>query len=124
MLNHEREDIGEQPFANPRNAASGTLKLQNSSVVASRKLDAYLYYVLGDNLPDDGHFELLHHASRWGFKISEHTRKCKNLQEVFDFLREWNVKRKELPVATDGVVIKVCLLYTSPSPRDGLLSRM
>ena len=124
MLNSEREEIGEQPFANPRNAASGTLKLQNSSVVASRKLDAYLYYILGDNLPDDGHFELLHHASKWGFKISEHTRKCQNLQEVFDFLREWNVKRKELPVATDGVVIKINstrlqqeLGYTAKSPR-------
>jgi DNA ligase (NAD+) len=124
MLNLEREEIGEQPFANPRNAASGTLKLQNSSVVASRKLDAYLYYVLGDNLPDDGHFELLHHASKWGFKISEHTRKCQNLQEVFDFLREWNIKRKELPVATDGVVIKVNstrlqreLGFTAKSPR-------
>ncbi len=124
MLNREREEIGEQPFANPRNAASGTLKMQNSSVVASRKLDAYLYYVLGDNLPDDGHFELLHHASRWGFKISEHTRKCKNLQEIFDFLHEWNVKRKELPVATDGVVIKINssriqqeLGFTAKSPR-------
>lgn len=124
MLNSEREEIGEQPFANPRNAASGTLKLQNSSVVASRKLDAYLYYILGDNLPDDGHFELLHHASKWGFKISEHTRKCQNLKEVFDFLREWNVKRKELPVATDGVVIKINSIrlqqelgYTAKSPR-------
>ena len=124
MLNREREEIGEQPFANPRNAASGTLKMQNSSVVASRKLDAYLYYVLGDNLPDDGHVELLHHASRWGFKISEHTRKCKNLQEIFDFLREWNIKRKELPVATDGVVIKINssriqqeLGFTAKSPR-------
>lgn len=124
MLNREREEIGEQPFANPRNAASGTLKMQNSSVVASRKLDAYLYYVLGDNLPDDGHFELLHHASQWGFKISEHTRKCKNLQEIFDFLHEWNVKRKDLPVATDGVVIKINssriqqeLGFTAKSPR-------
>jgi len=124
MLNREREEIGEQPFANPRNAASGTLKMQNSSVVASRKLDAYLYYVLGNNLPDDGHFELLHHASQWGFKISEHTRKCKNLQEIFDFLHEWNVKRKELPVATDGVVIKINssrlqqeLGFTAKSPR-------
>ncbi|MCX6240173.1 MAG: NAD-dependent DNA ligase LigA [Bacteroidia bacterium] len=124
MLNAEREEIGEQPFANPRNAASGTLKLQNSSVVASRKLDAYLYHVLGDNLPDDGHFELLHHASLWGFKISEHTRKCRNLQEIFDFLREWNVKRKDLPVATDGVVIKINstrlqkeLGFTAKSPR-------
>jgi len=124
MLNREREEIGEQPFANPRNAASGTLKMQNSSVVASRKLDAYLYYVLGDHLPDDGHLELLHHASQWGFKISEHTRKCKNLQEIFDFLHEWNVKRKELPVATDGVVIKINstriqqeLGFTAKSPR-------
>ena len=124
ILNREREEIGEQPFANPRNAASGTLKMQNSSVVASRKLDAYLYYVLGDNLPDDGHFELLHHASQWGFKISEHTRKCKNLQKIFDFLHEWNIKRKELPVATDGVVIKINssriqqeLGFTAKSPR-------
>jgi len=124
MLNREREEIGEQPFANPRNAASGTLKLQNSSVVASRKLDAYLYYVLGDHLPDDGHYELLHHATMWGFKISEHTRKCKNLQEIFDFLHEWNIKRKDLPVATDGVVIKINssriqqeLGFTAKSPR-------
>ena len=124
MLNLEREEIGEQPFANPRNAASGTIKLQNSSVVASRKLDAYLYHLLGDNLPDEGHFELLHHASRWGFKISEHTRKCQNLNEIFDFLREWNEKRKDLPVATDGVVIKINstslqqeLGYTAKSPR-------
>jgi DNA ligase (NAD+) len=124
MLNREREEIGEQPFANPRNAASGTLKSQNSSVVASRRLDAYLYFILGDNLPDDGHFELLHHASLWGFKISEHTRKCRNLQEVFDFLHEWSEKRKELPVATDGVVIKINstnlqqeLGFTAKSPR-------
>lgn len=124
MLNREREEIGEQPFANPRNAASGTLKLQNSSIVSSRRLDAYLYYILGDNLPDDGHFELLHHASLWGFKISEHTRKCRNLQEVFDFLHEWSEKRKELPVATDGVVIKINstnlqqeLGFTAKSPR-------
>jgi DNA ligase (NAD+) len=124
MLNSEREEIGEQPFANPRNAASGTLKLQNSSIVASRKLDGYLYHVLGNNLPDDGHFELLHHASMWGFKISEHTRKCKNLQDIFNFLREWNVKRKDLPVATDGVVIKINSIrlqkelgFTAKSPR-------
>jgi DNA ligase (NAD+) len=124
MLNHEREEIGEQPFANPRNAASGTLKLQNSSVVATRKLDAYLYHVLGNNLPDDGHLELLRHAASWGFKISEHTRKCRNLREVFDFLHEWNVRRKDLPVATDGVVIKINstqlqqeLGFTAKSPR-------
>ena len=123
-LNSEREEIGEQPFANVRNAASGTLKLQNSSVVASRKLDAYLYYVLGSDLPDDGHFELLHHAASWGFKISEHMRKCRSLQEIFDFLHEWNIRRKELPVATDGVVIKINstrlqqeLGFTAKSPR-------
>jgi len=124
MLNREREEIGEQPFANPRNAASGTLKLQNSSVVASRKLDAYFYHILGDNLPDDGHFELLHHAARWGFKISEHTRKCKDIHEIYNFLHEWNTRRTELPVATDGVVIKINstrlqqeLGFTAKSPR-------
>ena len=123
-LNRERDEIGEQPFANVRNAASGTLKLQNSSVVASRKLDAYLYYVLGNNLPDDGHLELLKHATSWGFKISEHTRKCQNLQEIFEYLHEWNIKRKDLPVATDGVVIKINstrlqqeLGFTAKSPR-------
>jgi DNA ligase (NAD+) len=123
-LNREREDIGEQLFANPRNAASGTLKMQNSSIVASRKLDAYFYYVLGDNLPDDGHYELLQHASKWGFKISEHTRKCKSIEEVFGFLNEWNEKRKGLSVATDGVVIKINsqriqreLGFTAKSPR-------
>ena len=123
-LNKEREDIGEQPFANPRNAASGTLKSQNSSVVASRQLDAYLYSVLGDNLPEAGHYELLKHASTWGFKISEHTRKCSSLQEVYEFLREWNIRRKDLPVATDGVVIKINSInlqqelgFTAKSPR-------
>ncbi len=124
MLNQERDEIGEQPFANPRNAASGTLKLQNSSVVASRRLDAYLYHVIGTDLPDDGHFELLQHAASWGFKISEHTRKCKNTQDIFDFLNEWNISRKDLPVATDGVVIKINsqriqdeLGFTAKSPR-------
>ena len=123
-LNREKEEIGELPFANPRNAASGTLKLQNSSVVASRRLDAYLYHVLGSNLPDGGHFELLQHAASWGFKISEHTRKCRNLEEIFDFLHEWNIRRKDLPVATDGVVIKINsttiqqeLGFTAKSPR-------
>jgi DNA ligase (NAD+) len=123
-LNKEREDIGEQPFANPRNAASGTLKSQNSSVVASRQLDAYLYSVLGERLPEDGHYELLKHASTWGFKISEHTRKCRSLQEIYEFLREWNIRRKDLPVATDGVVIKINSInlqqelgFTAKSPR-------
>ena len=124
MLNREREEIGEQPFANPRNAASGTLKLQNSSIVASRKLDAYFYHILGSNLPDDGHLELLHHAASWGFKISEHTRKCLDLQDIYDFLHEWNIRRTKLPVATDGVVIKINstrlqqeLGFTAKSPR-------
>lgn len=123
-LNREREDIGEPLFANPRNSASGTLKMQNSSIVASRKLDAYFYYVLGNNLPDDGHYELLQHASKWGFKISEHVRKCKSIDEVFDYLKEWNEKRKHLTVATDGVVIKINsqriqreLGFTAKSPR-------
>ena len=123
-LNREREEIGEQPFANPRNAASGTLKLQNSSIVATRKLDAYLYHVLGNNLPEDGHYALLQHAATWGFKTSEHTRKCKSIEEIFDFLNEWNVKRKDLPVATDGVVIKIDSInlqqelgFTAKSPR-------
>jgi DNA ligase (NAD+) len=123
-LNREREEIGEQPFANPRNAASGTLKLQNSSIVASRKLDAYLYHVLGNSLPEDGHYVLLQHAASWGFKTSEHTRKCKSVDEIFDFLKEWNIKRKDLPVATDGVVIKIDSInlqqelgFTAKSPR-------
>ena len=123
-LNNEREAREEPLFANPRNAASGTLKLQNSSVVASRKLDAYLYYLLGDNLPCDGHYENLKEAEKWGFKISDVTRKCKTLEEVFEFIRYWDVERKKLPVATDGIVLKVNSLrqqknlgYTAKSPR-------
>ncbi|MEG0038681.1 MAG: NAD-dependent DNA ligase LigA [Bacteroides sp.] len=123
-LNREREAREEPLFANPRNAASGTLKLQNSSVVASRKLDAYLYYLLGDNLPCDGHYENLQEAARWGFKISDLTRKCQTLDEVFDFINYWNVERKNLPVATDGIVIKINSLnqqknlgFTAKSPR-------
>lgn len=123
-LNHERELREEPLFANPRNAASGTLKSQNSAVVANRKLDAYLYYLLGDNLPHDGHYENLQEAAKWGFKISHISRKARTLQEVFDFINYWDVERKNLPVATDGIVLKVNSLrqqrnlgYTAKSPR-------
>ena len=123
-LNEERAANEEPLFANPRNAASGTLKLQNSSVVASRKLDAYLYYMLGEELPCDGHYENLQKAREWGFKISDATRKTHTLQEVFDFIRYWDTERKNLPVATDGIVLKVNSLrqqknlgYTAKSPR-------
>lgn len=124
QLNCEREAREEALFANPRNAASGTLKLQNSSVVASRNLDAYLYYILGDNLPYEGHYENLQAASKWGFKISDLTKKCQSLQEVFDFISYWDTERKNLPVATDGIVLKVNSLkqqknlgFTAKSPR-------
>ena len=123
-LNREREMREEPLFANPRNAASGTLKSQNSAVVASRKLDAYLYYLLGESLPCDGHYENLQTAAKWGFKVSEIMRKVKTLQEVFDFINYWDVERKNLPVATDGIVLKVNSLrqqrnlgYTAKSPR-------
>ena len=124
QLNKEREEREEPLFANPRNAASGTLKLQNSSVVASRKLDAYLYYLLGENLPADGHYENMQAASGWGFKVSDIMRKCATLEEVLEFIRYWDVERKNLHVATDGVVLKVNsarqqrnLGYTAKSPR-------
>jgi DNA ligase (NAD+) len=123
-LNKEREAQEEQLFANPRNAASGTLKLQNSAVVASRKLDAYFYYLLGENLPSESHYDNLQAAHSWGFKISTATRVCKNLQEVADFINYWDSERKNLPVATDGIVIKVNALnqqknlgFTAKSPR-------
>ncbi len=151
-LNAEREAAGEPLFANPRNAASGTLKSQNSSVVASRKLDAYLYYMLGENLPFDGHYENLMAAKAMGFKVEEKrvdsstelsnsstestnssTRqlfnsstiiKSHSLQEIFDFIKYWDIERKNLPVATDGIVLKVnslrqqrALGYTAKSPR-------
>ena len=106
-LNREKEAREEPLFANPRNAASGTLKLQNSAIVASRKLDAYLYYLLGEELPCDGHYENLQKAAQWGFKISDHMKKCHSLQEVFDYIHYWDTERKNLPVATDGIVLKV-----------------
>lgn len=123
-LNAEREAAEEPLFANPRNAASGTLKSQNSALVAARKLDAYLYYMLGDNLPSDGHYENLEVARRMGFKVSEGMRKVKTLEEIYDFIRYWDTERKNLPVATDGIVLKVNSLrqqrilgYTAKSPR-------
>ncbi len=123
-LNQEREAAEEPLFANPRNAASGTLKSQNSRLVASRKLDCYLYYLLCDSLPTDGHYENLEEAARWGFKISSGMRKAHTLQDIYDFIAYWDTERKNLPVATDGIVLKVnslrqqrALGYTAKSPR-------
>ena len=123
-LNREKEVREEPLFANPRNAASGTLKLQNSAIVASRKLDAYLYYLLGEELPCDGHYENLQAAAGWGFKTSEHMKKAHSLEEVFEYIRYWDTERKNLPVATDGIVLKVNSMrqqknlgFTAKSPR-------
>ena len=123
-LNREREEQEEQLFANPRNAASGTLKMQNSKIVASRKLDAYFYYLLGENLPSDSHSGNLAAAHSWGFKISEATKICKTIDEVYGFIDYWDTERKNLPVATDGIVLKVnsipqqrALGFTAKSPR-------
>ena len=123
-LNAEREAAEEPLFANPRNAASGTLKSQNSRLVASRQLDSYLYYLLGDTLPTDGHYENLQEAARWGFKISQGMKKVKTLEEIFAYIDYWDTERKNLPVATDGIVLKVNSLrqqqrlgYTAKSPR-------
>ena len=123
-LNREREAAEEPLFANPRNAASGTLKSLDSRVVASRRLDAYLYYLLGEELPSDGHYENLQAAARWGFKISQGMKKAKTVDEVFDFINYWDQERKNLPVATDGIVLKVnslrqqrALGFTAKSPR-------
>lgn len=106
-LNREREDIGETPFANPRNAAAGSLKQQSSAVTASRDLDAYLYMLAGDEMPYATHYESLLAARQWGFKVSDQMKLCRNLDEVMDFIRYWDQARESLPFATDGVVIKV-----------------
>jgi len=106
-LNREREDEGEQPFANPRNAAAGTLKLLNPSAVAKRRLDSFFYYMLGEELPFDNHYQNLMAAKEWGFKISGHIQLCSNLECVFDFIKYWDLARKQLPFDTDGVVVKV-----------------
>lgn len=123
-LNLEREKAEEPLFANPRNAASGTLKSLSSKLVASRNLDSYLYYLLGDDVPCDGHYENMQKAAEWGFKISDAMRKVGSLSEIFDYIRYWDVERKNLPVATDGIVLKVNSLrqqrilgYTAKSPR-------
>lgn len=123
-LNEEREEIGEQPFANPRNAASGTLKSLDSRIVAERGLDAYLYYLLGDGIGAEGHYESLEKAKAWGFKTSEGMKKMRSLEEIYAFINHWDSARKALPVATDGIVLKVNsfrqqrhLGFTAKSPR-------
>ena len=123
-LNAEREAAEEPLFANPRNAASGTLKSLDSRVVAQRQLDAYLYYLLGEELPAEGHYENLEAARQWGFKISEGMKKAHTVDEVIDFINYWDTERKNLPVATDGIVLKVNSLrqqrslgFTAKSPR-------
>lgn len=123
-LNAEREFNEEPLFANPRNAASGTLKLQNSAEVARRGLDAVFYYLLGDNLPADNHYDNMMEARKWGFKVAPVMTLMTSIKEVDDFIEYWDVKRKELPVATDGLVFKINSLrqqlnlgYTAKSPR-------
>ena len=123
-LNAEREQAGEPLFANPRNAASGTLKSKNSSTVAQRGLDAYLYYLLGDGIPGDGHYQNLEAAARWGFQVSKSMMLADTLDDVFAFIDYWDKERRNLPVATDGVVLKVNSLaqqkslgMTAKSPR-------
>ncbi len=123
-INKEREEIGDAPLANPRNAASGTMKMQDSAVVASRKLDCFLYHVLGEALPFQNHFESLEAAKSWGFKISKDSRLFSNIQEVLAFIEHWDKERFNLPYDTDGVVIKVNdyqqqrqLGFTAKSPR-------
>lgn len=123
-INAQREEEGDVPFANPRNAASGTLKLLDPTVVAQRKLDCFLYFILGENLPYNTHFENLNKAKEWGFKIPENNKLCKNVEEVLAFIRKWDNDRKKLPYDTDGVVIKVnsyqqqkVLGFTAKTPR-------
>ena len=123
-LNAEREKAEEPLFANPRNAASGTLKSLDSKVVAERQLDAYLYYLLGEQLPAEGHYENLQAARSWGFKISEGMKKASTVEEILDYIDYWDHERKNLPVATDGIVLKVnslrqqrALGFTAKSPR-------
>ncbi|MDE7376588.1 MAG: NAD-dependent DNA ligase LigA, partial [Muribaculaceae bacterium] len=123
-LNAEREFNEEAPFANPRNAASGTLKLQNPAEVARRGLDAYFYYLLGENLPCDNHYDNMMRVRAWGFKVPDQVRLLRTRAEVDEYISFWDVARKELPVATDGLVFKVNSLrqqlnlgFTAKSPR-------
>ena len=123
-LNSEREREGEPLFANPRNAASGTLKSKNSSVVAQRGLDAYLYYLLGEGVPGDSHYANLQAAAAWGFQISAQMRLAHTLEDIYDYIDYWDTERRNLPVATDGIVLKVnslaqqrALGMTAKSPR-------
>ena len=123
-LNSEREHEGEPLFANPRNAASGTLKSKNSSVVAQRGLDAYLYYLLGEGVPGDSHYANLQAAAAWGFQISAQMRLAHTLEDIYDYIDYWDTERRNLPVATDGIVLKVnslaqqrALGMTAKSPR-------
>ncbi|MBQ3998222.1 MAG: NAD-dependent DNA ligase LigA [Paludibacteraceae bacterium] len=124
MLNKEREEQEEPLFANPRNAASGTLKLQDPKEVARRGLDTYLYYMIGENLPGKTHFERLETAKAWGFHISDAIKVCHSVDEVMAYIAYWDTERKNLPVATDGIVLKVNNLaqqeelgYTAKTPR-------
>lgn len=123
-INKEREEIDEAPLANPRNAASGSLKIQDSSIVAKRNLDCYLYAIYCENLPFTTHAESLNAAKEWGFKTSPHTRVCKSLEEVTQFINQWNEERNKLEFDIDGIVLKVnnykqqqMLGFTSKTPR-------
>ncbi len=124
LINKEREELGDALLANPRNAAAGTLKMQDSSVVADRNLDCFLYNLLGQNLPFNSHYENLKNAKEWGFKISDNMRTCKDIEAVFEYLKYWDKHRHELPFDIDGVVIKInsyeqqkVLGFTAKSPR-------
>lgn len=123
-LNREREEADDPLFANPRNAASGTLKSKDPKVVGKRGLDAYLYYLLGDHVPSDSHFDNMATARAWGFQVSNDMKLCNSAEEIWDYINYWDVHRKELPVATDGIVLKVnslaqqkALGMTAKSPR-------
>lgn len=123
-LNKEQEQLGEQLYANPRNTASGSLKMQDSTEVARRGLDCYMYYLLGENLPYTSHSECIHQLEKWGFKISKTYQKCTSIEEVWQYIENWDTKRHELPLATDGIVIKLDNLsqqldagLTAKSPR-------